>query len=141
MSEQQPQHIVSEACKYRFENLEKALEELKSSSSKSSDWIVDMREIIVKLTVIQEQQQKSLENQQRSLEDQQQALQDQADAQNKMLRELMELEKARQSREETYLNENANKKELSAKKIIALTTIVAAIISAIGNIISTIAGK
>ena len=135
------QHLVDDACKYRFENIEKALEELKSSNSKSSDWIVDMREIIVKLTVIQEQQQKALENQQESLEEQQQALADQANAQNKVLRELMELEKARQRREEAYLSDKANRKDLSTKKIVALTTIVSALISVIGNVLNTIIGK
>lgn len=140
MSEQQ-QHTVNEACKVRFEVLDSAIQEIKSNNIKSSDWIQDMRDVIVRLTIIQEQQQKSLENQQQSLEDQQKALQDQADAQNLMIKEMMELEKARQSREEALIRDNANKKELSTKKVVGITTVVSTLITVIGSTLVAIFGK
>lgn len=131
-------HETNGSCKVRFEHLEAALQEAKSSTVKSIDVMQDIREAIVKLTLIQENQQVSITNQQDALRDQQQALQDQADAQNKMLEQLMALEKERSTREASFYKNNITKNEMSTKKVIAITGVISTLITSIGAIITSI---
>lgn len=119
---------MKESCNFRFNSLEGDIKELKSNHDKSLEWIQDVKEAIVRLSLIQKNQQTAIDNQQN-------VLKKQTVAQNKILSELLEFEK---KREETLQGQNKNRKDISAKKIVAISTIISATITAIAGVIAAI---
>lgn len=116
---------INEACKFRFDSIEKDIRDIEGRHDKSFDWLQDIKEAVLTLTIIQENQQTTLANQQETLKDQ-------TVAQNKILSELLEFEK---KREKALMKQAEGSRELSAKKIIAISTIVSATITAVATII------
>lgn len=116
---------VKPVCAEKFENIVQDIEELKTQHrtdineiherhDKSFDWIHDIKEAIVKLTLIQENQQKSIDSNSH-------ALSKQTDTQNKILQRI--------------LDNQQSKGVMSTKKVVAIAGIMSTLIATIGTIV------
>jgi hypothetical protein len=112
-------------CSFRFDSIEEDIREIKNSHDKRLDWLQSINDAVTRLATVQENQQTTLENQQG-------LLRDQAVAQNRILSELLEFEKIK---EKNLVEMQKGQGEISAKKIVAIATIVSTTITAVATVL------
>lgn len=112
---------IKPICLVKFESLEEDIKELKNNHDKSFDWIQDIKEAIVKLTTIQE-------NQQKMIDATQVALKNNTETQNEILEKILEFQKV-------LVESSKNKEQMSTKKLMAIVGVISTLITVIGNII------
>ena len=130
----------------RFNNLEEDVEELKDNYCKAFDAIVDIREAIVRLTVIQENQQKVIEQERETLTQTIKSQNENIAHQNEILEKSMRaqtqmLENILLHNSEVEKTKHTSTNELSGKKLVAITSIISTIVTAAGAIITKLLDK
>lgn len=137
-------NIIQKMNDNRFVAIEDDIDVLKAGHIKNTDILIELKEAIVKLTVLQEKYQEQYEGEKQRLnetlklqsinmEKQNEVIEESIASQNKLMESLLafNLEREEQLKYKT---------ELSGKKIVAIAGIVSSIVATIGTIVVKILG-
>lgn len=134
--------IIQQMHDVKFQKVEDNIEELKNNYLKSAEAIIDIREVIVRLTVLQEQQQKVIEQERKTLAETIRNQNENISYQNDVLEKSMVsqtqlLEKILTHESEKQIASG----EISSKKFIAIATALATVISTLITVLGSILAK